>query len=130
MIKILVFLFIVIPALEVTLLVASSKWIGVLPTFLIMIATGVIGAYLAKKQGIAVVRKANEQIRQGIAPADSIMDGICIFFGGIFLMTPGYITDVLGFLLLWPITRKRIKFAIMKWIQRKIRGNTTIIWKQ
>ncbi|WP_379965482.1 FxsA family protein [Ectobacillus sp. sgz5001026] len=130
MIKFFAILFIVVPAIEVTLLVASSHWIGVFPTFIIMIATGVIGAYIAKQQGIAVVRQANEQMRQGILPADSILDGICILFGGILLMTPGYVTDVLGLILLLPISRKRIKFMGMKWIQRRMRGNTTIIWKQ
>lgn len=130
MIKFLAILFIVVPAIEVTLLVASSHWIGVFPTFIIMIATGGMGAYIAKKQGIAVVRQANEQMRQGILPADSILDGICILFGGILLMTPGYVTDVLGLILLVPISRKRIKFMGMKWIQRRMRGNTTIIWKQ
>lgn len=130
MIKFFAILFIVVPAIEVILLVASSHWIGVFPTFIIMIATGVMGAYIAKKQGIAVVHQANEQMRQGILPADSILDGICILFGGILLMTPGYVTDVLGLILLLPISRKRIKFMGMKWIQRRMRGNTTIIWKQ
>ncbi|WP_028400821.1 FxsA family protein [Ectobacillus panaciterrae] len=127
--KLLVFLFILVPAIEVSLLVASSHWIGIFPTFLVILATGMIGAYLAKKQGLAVLREIRYRFSRGQVPGDSLLDGVCILAGGMLLLTPGYATDILGFILLFPITRKPVKYAIVKWMEKKFRTNTTVIRK-
>jgi UPF0716 protein FxsA len=130
MVKLLILLFIIVPALEVTLLVASSHWIGIWPTFLMIIAPGIIGAYLAKKQGIAVLREVQYRLSRGQMPTESLLDGGCILMGGILLLTPGYATDIIGFLLLFPITRKIVTYWFLKWIEKKIKkNNQTIIWK-
>ena len=130
MVKLLILLFIIVPALEVTLLVASSHWIGIWPTFLMIIVTGIIGAYLAKKQGIAVLREVQYRLSRGQMPTESLLDGGCILIGGILLLTPGYATDIIGFLLLVPVTRKIVTYWFMKWIEKKIKkNNRTIIWK-
>ena len=130
MVKLLILLFIIVPALEVTLLVASSHWIGIWPTFLMIIVTGIIGAYLAKKQGIAVLREVQYRLSRGQMPTESLLDGGCILMGGILLLTPGYATDIIGFLLLVPVTRKIVTYWFMKWIEKKIKkNNQTIIWK-
>jgi len=130
MMKLLILLFIIVPALEVTLLVASSHWIGIWPTFLMIVATGIIGGYLAKKQGIAVLREVQYRLNRGQVPTESLLDGGCILVGGIMLLTPGYATDIIGFLLLFPITRKIVTYWFLKWIEKKIKkNNQTIIWK-
>ncbi|MBO9130614.1 FxsA family protein [Bacillus sp. 165] len=130
MYKILVFFFILIPAIEVTLLVTSSHLIGIWATFLIILGTGIIGAYLAKQQGVEVVREIRYRMSRGQFPTDSLLDGVCILIGATLLLTPGYATDILGFLLLIPVTRKPFKVLIGKWMEKKIRdGSTKIIWR-
>jgi UPF0716 protein FxsA len=126
--RLLLALIIIVPALEIGLLVFSGNVIGPWPTILLIILTGVFGAWLAKRQGIEALRKFQEQMRYGQMPSDVIIDGLCILVGGVVLLTPGFITDLIGFLLLLPTTRNRIKPLIGRWVQRAIkRGNFTII---
>ncbi|MDE3839884.1 membrane protein FxsA [Bacillus methanolicus] len=119
---------IIVPALEIAFLLLSGKTIGVLPTIFLLIFTGVLGAYLAKRQGLETIRKAQEQLRYGQIPGDALLDGICILIGGTLLLTPGFITDMAGFLLLAPPTRKFFKMLLIKAFKRWIdKGNVTII---
>ena len=119
---------IVIPALEIGILISVGRLMGVLPTVLLIIATGVAGAYLAKKQGLEVIRKVQDDLREGYMPGDSLLDGICILAGGIMLLTPGLLTDLAGLLLLLPFTRKAAKAKIYRYLKRKMeRGNIIII---
>ena len=124
----LIILFIAIPAAEIGLLLFSGKTIGVWPTILLIILTGVIGAYLAKREGLQTIRKAQEQLRNGEIPGEAVLDGICILIGGILLLLPGFITDISGFLLLFPLTRRLFKLLMINSIRKKIkRGNIKII---
>lgn len=123
------FLFIIIvPAIEIGILLLSGKLIGVLPTVVLIVLTGFLGAYLAKRQGLETVRKARLDMQYGQLPGDAILDGICVLAGGIFLLAPGFVTDSIGLLLLIPVTRryfkKLLQKAIMKWFER---GKITII---
>lgn len=127
MMRILLLLLITIPAAEIGILLFSGKMIGVLPTVLMIIFTGILGAVLAKKQGLKTIRKANEQLQYGRVPGDEMMDGLCIVIGGIFLLTPGFLTDLLGILLLLPPTRSFMKPLMMKMLQRWMDKNTFTI---
>ncbi|WP_078414017.1 FxsA family protein [Priestia abyssalis] len=120
--RVLIPLLIIVPAMEMWLLILSGKTVGPFPTFLLVILTGILGAYLAKKQGIAVLMQAREQLSYGELPGEAILDGICILFGGAVLLTPGFITDALGFFLLFPPTRKLVKPVLAKWLQRFFRN--------
>lgn len=122
MLRILILLLIIVPASEIGLLILSGKTFGVWPTILLIISTGVLGAWLAKKQGLQTLVKAQEQIRFGRVPSEAILDGVCVLVGGVFLLTPGFISDVLGFLLLIPITRQIMKPFLIK-IFKKIATN-------
>ncbi|MGG2095144.1 FxsA family protein [Bacillus sp. S13(2024)] len=125
--KIFLFLFILIPALEVTVLIGSSRWIGLWPTFCVIVIMSIMGAYIAKRQGVAVWREIRYRLSRGEIPGDAVLDAICIFAGGILLVIPGYITDCIGLMLLIPIARKPVKYMIIKWMERKINRNNTII---
>ncbi|HET7578385.1 MAG TPA: FxsA family protein [Bacillales bacterium] len=114
----LLLLFIVISALEIGLLVLAGHIIGVWATVGLIILTGVVGASLAKRQGAEVLRLAQIQLRNGDLPSEAILDGICVLAGAILLVTPGFITDTCGFLLLIPWTRAVIKV----WIRAKLRS--------
>lgn len=121
-------LIIVIPAAEIGLLLLSGKTIGVWPTLLLILLTGFIGTYLAKREGLQTIRKAQEQLRHGQLPGDALLDGICILVGGVLLLTPGFITDITGFFMLFPPTRRVFKFLMINALRRKIdRGNIKII---
>lgn len=124
----LILLMILIPAADIALLLLSGKIIGVLPTIAFIILTGVIGAYLAKREGMQTLRKAQEQLSRGQIPGEAVLDGICIMAGGVLLITPGFITDIIGFLMLFPYTRKLFKWMMKKGFKRWInRGRIKII---
>jgi len=111
----LILLFTVLPALELALLIKLGGHIGVGNTLFIIIFTGVLGAYLARLQGFLVLQKIQNELNHGTMPNAQLLDGLMILVGGIVLLTPGFITDIFGFLLLIPWTRILIK----KWFNRK-----------
>ncbi|WP_174729567.1 FxsA family protein [Mesobacillus harenae] len=124
----LILLLIIVPAAEIGILLWSGKTIGVPLTILVIISTGLLGAYLAKRQGLETIRRAQDQIRYGRMPGDTILDGICILVGGTLLLTPGFITDAIGFMLLAPPTRIFFKRLLMRISTRWINnGKITII---
>jgi UPF0716 protein FxsA len=121
-------LIIIVPAAEIGFLLVSGQIIGVWPTVLLIILTGVIGSYLAKKQGLATFYQLQRQLQTGQLPGDALLDGVCILVGGTLLLTPGFLSDILGFLLLFPTTRIFFKKLMNRWIQNRIRkGNMKII---
>ena len=101
-------LFIAIPLIEVILFITIGKYIGLWNTIFIIILTGIIGAILVKSQGISILNKALEEVRLNKVPIQSIFEGIVIFIAGAFLLTPGFLTDTLGCVLLIPKTRNLI----------------------
>ena len=124
------FLFIIaIPAADIGLLLLFGKAIGFWPTLLLILLTGVIGAYLAKREGLQTIRKVQEQLSRGQLPGDALLDGICIVIGGCFLLTPGFITDIVGFLMLFPPTRKLFKVFIRYFFKKRINGSNRKIIK-
>ncbi|WP_226656363.1 FxsA family protein [Guptibacillus hwajinpoensis] len=120
MFRILLLFIIIVPALEIALLLLSGRTLGLIPTVLLIIGTGILGAWLARKEGAETIQKVNRQMQTGQMPGDAILDGLCILVGGIVLLTPGFITDAVGFLLLIPATRKPFKRWIKKFLERRI----------
>ncbi len=119
---------IVVPALEIWLLITAGKLIGAIPTIILIILTGVLGAWLAKYQGVSALRSAQQKMNSGQMPGDVIIDGLCILVGGVVLLTPGFITDAIGFALLLPPTRNLIKPSIMRAIRNRMdRGQFIVI---
>ena len=111
-----------IPALEIWGLIKAANLIGGLETFLLVILTGVVGAYLAKMEGIKTWVKAQNDMQQGQIPGKAILDGISIFTGGLLLLTPGFFTDIIGFLLILPGSRSFFQIYIKKWLEKKIKN--------
>ena len=124
----LILLFILIPAGEIGVLLLSGEIIGIIPTILMIILTGVIGSYVARKQGLETIRLAQAQLNRGMIPGEALLDGICILVGGVLLLSPGFITDVFGIILLAPPTRKYVKKLLTKTLTKWLNnGNVTII---
>lgn len=126
--KWLLFLFILIPAIEITVLIGSSHVIGLWSTFAMIVFTGVVGVYLAKRQGFKVLGEIQSKLNRGEMPGGAVLDGIFIFVGGILLVLPGYVTDIIGFVFVIPMTRALLKPFVMKWIEWKFRKNSTIFF--
>ncbi|WP_026584588.1 FxsA family protein [Bacillus sp. J33] len=120
-------LLIIVPAAEIGVLLLSGNTIGLWPTLAIIIFTGILGAYLAKKQGLETIRKVQEQLRYGQMPGEAILDGACILVGGTLLLTPGFITDAIGFSLLAPPARKFYKRILLIWFRKWMDKNTVTI---
>ncbi len=117
----LLLLFVGVPLMELALLLRIGEWIGAWPTFAIVILTGVLGATLAKLEGWRVMLRIQQDLEQGRMPAPYILDGVMILVAGAMLITPGFITDIAGFLLLLPPFRLLVKQWIRRKIEKKIR---------
>ncbi len=118
MFGILVFLFTVVPAVEIFLLFKVGGQIGGFNTFLIVILTGIVGASLAKTQGLSILMKIQEKTSQGELPGDQIIQGLMVFAGGLLLLTPGFATDILGFSLVMPGTRHLLLIWVRKMVEK------------
>jgi UPF0716 protein FxsA len=115
---VLVVLFILVPLLELYLILQVSDAIGIGWTLLILIADSVLGSYLLKSQGRQVWRRFNEATAAGKIPHSEIIDGVLIIFGGAFLITPGFFTDIFGLLFLLPPTRAAFRRMVRRGIER------------
>ena len=120
-------LFIVVPIFELILLIQIGQWVGTLPTIALIIFTGVLGAFLVKRQGMRVLTRANSQIQTGQLPADALFDGAIILVAGAFLMTPGILTDTMGFLCLIPPTRRIIKKFIASRFKKMVQNGQVFV---
>ncbi|WP_082233611.1 FxsA family protein [Halobacillus massiliensis] len=123
-------LILIVPAIEIGILLWAGSQIGPLWVVLIIISTGVIGAWLAKQQGIETIRKIQEATARGEVPGEALLDGACVLVGGVVLLAPGFVTDTVGFLLLIPSTRRPLKEGIRKLITRLSNKNTITIYRR
>ncbi len=107
--------FTIIPVLEIYLLIKLGTFLGALNTVIIVILTGIIGAYLAKLEGLHTMTKVREALNRGEMPAEGMLDALLILVAGIVLLTPGFLTDISGLLMLIPQTRMLFK----RWLRKK-----------
>jgi UPF0716 protein FxsA len=116
----LLLLLIVIPIAELWFLLLIGKKIGAGWTFILVVFSGLWGIFLVRKQGLHLFYKIMEEIHRGRLPADEIMDGVCILAGGILLLTPGLLTDMAGFALLFKDVRKPVKRAAFQLLRKRL----------
>ena len=116
----LLLLFTFVPLVELYLLIRIGRVIGVVPTIAIVVVTGTLGAALARRQGLGVLRRLQEDLAGGRLPTDALMDGLLILVAGAMLLTPGLITDAAGFLLLVPAGRKVVRRALSAAFARRL----------
>ncbi len=118
-------LFIVLPITEVWLIVQVARATSWATTFLIVIATGIIGTAMARHQGWKIWGRIRGALGRGELPGDDLLDGFFLLVGGILLITPGLITDSVGFILLIPLTRALIRNYVKMRLKKSIRRGTT-----
>lgn len=117
-------LFTIIPVLELWLLIRIGGVIGFFPTVMIVIITGITGAWLAKMEGISVLAKIQHSISQGKIPKTELVNGLLVFVGGATLLTPGFITDITGLLMIFPPTRVIFATFLISYFERKIKDGS------
>ena len=119
-------LVLVLPALEIGMFI----WIGgkICPCYVILLILlpGIIGISIARWQGLQTWRDVQWQLSQGQVPTKQIIDGVCIFIGGIFLFSPGFITDTIGLIFVIPLTRRFIRQGLYIWLKRSLERGTII----
>ncbi|MCM2283749.1 MAG: FxsA family protein [Desulfobacula sp.] len=119
--------FTLIPVVELYLLIKVGTVLGGVNTILLVIISGFLGAWLARLEGMNTLVKLRANLQQGLMPAEELIDAVIIFIAGVVLITPGFITDILGLLLLWPVTRNRLKrFLRKKFDELNMKGNINI----
>ncbi len=114
---ILALVFILVPVIEFRILWSLSESIGIIQTLALIVLTGIVGAYLARSQGIKVLNSIKDDLEAGTMPADSILSAALVLIGGILLITPGIMTDAFGFCLLIPPFRSVLALLLKKYIQ-------------
>lgn len=115
----LLLLFVAVPILELYVILQVGQAIGVLPTIAVLVADSVLGSLLMRSQGRAAWRRFNDALAAGRPPAREVLDGVLVIFGGAFLLTPGFVTDVFGLLLLLPPTRAMFRRLIVRSLTRR-----------
>ena len=99
-------IFMLVPIVEMWILIEVGGWIGALPTIALVVLTATLGLSLLKRQGLSTLMRARKKMDQGSIPASELVSGVMIAVGGALLLTPGFVTDAIGFALLIPQTRQ------------------------
>lgn len=115
----LLLIFIAVPIVELYVILQVGDAIGAVPTVLLLAADSVLGSVLLRTQGRSVWRQFNRALAEGRVPHRELLDGVAVIFGGAFLITPGFITDVFGLLLLLPPSRAAIRRVAVRRIGRR-----------
>jgi UPF0716 protein FxsA len=113
-------IFALIPVIELSLLIKIGSIIGTFNTIAIVILTAIIGAYLVKLEGLGIMYRIQQNMQEGIFPAEELINGMMILMAGALLLTPGFFTDVIGFLMVFPVSRRVIKRIARHYIEKKI----------
>ncbi|GGY36040.1 FxsA family protein [Parvularcula lutaonensis] len=117
-----------LPIVEITLLIQGAMIIGVLPVILLTIGTAALGTFLIRQQGLTAIRALQRDLKEGRPPVASVVDGAALLVAAPLMMTPGFVTDAIGFLLLIPPLRHAAARMALRRIRRaQERGNIVII---
>jgi len=115
-------LFIFVPIIELMILIEVGGFLGTVPTLVLVIGTGALGAYLTKMEGFRILFTIRHKMQTGQLPADELLDGLIILVAGALLITPGLITDIFGFLMLFRPSRSRFKI----WLKNKFSAHINV----
>ena len=122
-------LFTLVPALELYFIIKVGQAIGAFNTLLIIIFTGILGAFYARQQGVRVMTNIHWEMSEGRLPGDELINGAMLLVGGAFLITPGFLTDITGFALIFPLTRDIIKGSVTEFMRKRIERGDVRIYK-
>lgn len=115
-------LFVLVPLVELALLIEVGRRFGTVNTVLLIVVTGTLGAMLAKQQGLSALKRVRGELDRGEVPASAVADGLLILSAGVLLITPGILTDIVGFSLLIPWVRTQVKSWLLGLFSRWAAG--------
>lgn len=115
-------LFLVVPVIELAVIIQVGQVLGVLPTLAILVVMSVLGAGLMKREGLGVLRRAQAQVQAGRVPGREVADGFLIVLGGALMLTPGFVSDVVGMALLLPPVRAVVRPFLLAQLQARALG--------
>lgn len=113
-------LFTIVPTIELVLLIAMGSRFGIITTTAVILFTGFVGAWFAKQQGFEVLRHIERDLSRGIPPAHRLAEGALVVVGGVLLITPGILTDLVGFSLISPWFRRPTARRLVRWLARHV----------
>jgi UPF0716 protein FxsA len=114
--RILLALFLVVPLLELALAIQVGRWIGVLPTVLLLLFESFLGAWIVRREGVAAWRSLAASAESGKPPTGELADAVLVLIGGTLLLAPGFLTDIVGFVFVVPATRRLVRKPVMRWL--------------
>jgi UPF0716 protein FxsA len=123
-------LIVLIPIVEFWGYMYVGERLGVGKTIFLTLATSVIGGLMMQFEGRKVLADAKAQMSGGQIPGRMVLDGLCVFAGGILLLIPGFITDIIGFTMVFPLTRVLYRIPLMKWVSKKMKDGTITYFRR
>ena len=120
-------LFVGVPLVELWLLLRAGATFGAGITIGIVLLTGALGASLARREGLRALTRMTHAANQGMLPTQAMFDGMAIFLGGALLLTPGFLTDAIGFGLLFPLSREFLRSQVTSWITARINSGQIVV---
>ncbi|AWB44065.1 membrane protein FxsA [Paenibacillus sp. CAA11] len=128
--KWIVSLTILVPIIEFFGFIYVGEHLGVGKTIFLTLATSVIGGLMMQFEGKKIMADAKAQMQDRQIPGRTMVDGICIFGGGILLLIPGFVTDLIGFIMVFPLTRPLVRILLLKWIGKKMKDGTITYFRR
>ena len=126
-VAILALAFFVVPIVELAVIIQIGSAIGVLNTIGLLILSGVLGGWLMKREGLGVLRRIQFTLAEGRVPGVELLDAFLILFGGALMLTPGFVTDIVGMALLLPPVRALVRVALRRRFTARVVGGSGII---
>ncbi len=122
---ILLLAFILTPLIEIAVFIEVGGWIGLWPTLAIVAITAIAGTWLLRAQGLATFARAQDSLARQQFPVHEVFDGLCLLFAGALLLTPGFVTDSIGFILFVPPVRAWLRGMVWHYLQSAGKVRTT-----
>jgi UPF0716 protein FxsA len=119
MLGLLALLFLVVPLVELAVIIQVGQWLGVADTIVLLILMSIAGAWLAKREGLAVLRRIRQQLERQRMPGAELLDAGLILLAGALLLTPGFVTDTVGLLLLLSPVRVALRRVLRRYLARR-----------
>lgn len=119
--------FIVVPIVELAVIIQVGSAIGVLNTIGLLLLSGVLGGWLMKREGLGVVRRIQDAVAAGRVPGTELVDAFLILFGGALMLTPGFVSDIVGMALLLPPVRAVVRGVLRRRFTARVLGTSRII---
>jgi UPF0716 protein FxsA len=122
---VLLVLFLIVPIVELYVIIVVGQSLGVVPTLALLVLLSVAGAWLVKREGLGVWTRFQSQVARGALPTNELLDGLLILIAGALMLTPGFVTDVVGILLLIPPARALVRALLVRRFRARLEVGTT-----